>query len=83
MAGYHLNNIPKGEIGEISKIQEEVLELEDAFNQGVRVMTLCELSDLYGAMEAFLERYYDDISMDDIKAMSRVTRRAFKSGERQ
>lgn len=81
--GYHKTNIPKGEIGEISKIQEEVLELQDAFEQGVRVMTLCELSDLYGAMEAFLERYYDDITMDDIKQMSEVTRRAFKSGERR
>lgn len=81
--GYHLDNIPKGEIGEISKIQEEVLELQDAFTQGVRVMTLCELSDLYGAMEAFLERYYDDITMDDIRQMSEVTRRAFRSGERR
>jgi hypothetical protein len=30
---YHLVEIPKGEIGEFSKIKEEFLEFEDAHNQ--------------------------------------------------
>jgi hypothetical protein len=83
MAGYHLISIPKGEIGEISKIQEEVLELEDAFKQGAKIMALCELSDLYGAMEAFIERHHPGSTMKDIRKMSKLTRRSFKVGERR
>jgi hypothetical protein len=32
--GYHLQSIPKGEVGCISKITEECLELSDAAVQG-------------------------------------------------
>lgn len=48
---YHLQSIHSGEYGEISKIEEELLELKDAKQQGVRIMELNELSDLLGAIE--------------------------------
>ena len=78
--GYHLRAISKGKIGEISKIREELEELEDAMEQGVLIMALCELADLYGAIEAFSEEL--GVSMEDIKQMSEVTKRAFQSGRR-
>jgi len=80
--GYHLYDIPKGEIGEISKIKEEILELEDANKQGCKIMALVELSDLYGSIELYLEKHFPDIKMEDLKKMSEVTQRAFKNGRR-
>ena len=53
---YHLNEIPRGVFGEISKIDEELCELVDAVQQGNKIMTLCELSDIVGAIEGFLEK---------------------------
>jgi hypothetical protein len=80
--GYHLKDIPKGKIGEVSKIQEEVLELEDAETQGIRIMQLVELSDIYGSIDLYLKNHFPDISMDDLADMSRVTQRAFINGKR-
>lgn len=80
--GYHITEIPKGEIGEPSKIVEEALEIEDAHRQGVKIMTQVEMSDLYGALDRFREKYHPDLSMCDIESMYRVTRRAFDNGRR-
>lgn len=80
--GYHLRKIEKGTVGEVSKIVEEANELLDAHEQGVRIMELVELSDLYGAMVRYLEKYYPDMSMKDIKGMHKVTRRAFDNKRR-
>lgn len=80
--GYHVTFIPKGEVGEVSKILEEAMELKDACLQNARIMELIEMSDLYGAMEAYLENRHPSISMDDIIKMSNITRRAFRNGHR-
>ena len=80
--GYHLADIPKGEIGEANKLVEEALEVLDAHEQGVKIMAMHELSDLYGAMERYREKYHPELSMDDIRDMYLVTRRAFDSGRR-
>jgi len=66
MAGYHIRNIPKGIVGEFSKVSEEFLEFEDAVEQTSVVMALVELSDLIGAIEAFLatnqkEKLFNDL----------------------
>lgn len=53
--GYHLKSIPKGVVGKVSKIIEEIDELEDAMEQGVKIMALVELSDLYGAIDLYLK----------------------------
>ena len=81
--GYHLIDIPKGEIGEASKIEEEFLEFKDALTQGAVVMQLCELSDMLGAMEAWLAKYHPTIGISDLNKMSDLTKRAFRHGRRK
>jgi hypothetical protein len=78
--GYHIRKIPRGTFGEVSKIREELAELEDALAQGVKIMALCELSDLYGAVRAVAENL--GVTMNDLEKMSDVTSRAFESGRR-
>lgn len=51
--GYHTREIARGKFGEVSKIREELEELEDAEKQGVRIMVMVELGDLYGAIRGF------------------------------
>jgi hypothetical protein len=80
--GYHAVKIPKGKIGEPSKIIEEAFEIQDAHVQGIKVMTHVEMSDLYGALDRFREKYHPELSMDDLAARYRVTRRAFDNGKR-
>lgn len=82
MAGYHVRHIPRGTYGELSKIKEEIEEIEDSIEQGCKIMELVELSDLYGAIEGYLEQHHPSVSMDDLRSMSAVTKRAFRSGAR-
>jgi hypothetical protein len=79
---YHLKKIKKGKIGELSKIQEELDELKDAESQKCKILAMVELSDMYGAMELYAKNKFD-LSMEDIKKMSDITQRAFKSGVRK
>lgn len=78
---YHINEIKKGVLGEYSKVQEELAEYEDACAQGIKVMAMCELADLIGAIEALADQQYG-LSLDDLIRMKDVTRRAFLSGRR-
>ena len=80
--GYHLKEIDKGVLGDASKIKEETEEFLDAVEQGVSIMALVELSDLVGAITAYLGKHHPEMSLDDLMAMSRVTRRAFENGRR-
>lgn len=79
--GYHIKEIEKGEYGKFSKIKEEFQELEDAYEQNDSILVLCELSDLYGAMEGFAKRW--NIDMQQIKEFSDKTKSAFKDGTRR
>ena len=58
--GYHLKPIPKGRLGHISKIQEELMEYEDAIEQNCRIMAMVELSDLVGAIDEIDIGEWDD-----------------------
>lgn len=49
---YHNRDIPKGVLGEISKVWEEYEELLDADAQCVYLMCLCEISDILGALHS-------------------------------
>jgi len=80
--GYHLTNIVRGELGEPSKIYEEVDEFRDAIEQKASIMALVELSDLLGAIGAYLEKYHPSITMDDLAKMREITERAFINGRR-
>lgn len=80
--GYHLREIKKGEYGEISKIEEELDELKEALEQDNMIMAMCELSDVYGALVGYLENYFPELTIEDLKTMSDATRRAFRDGSR-
>lgn len=80
---YHLQPIPTGQYGDISKIEEELLELKDAQEQGIKIMELNELSDLIGAIEGYLDKHHPGLTLDDLIAMKKATRRAFESGHRK
>ena len=79
---YHLVDIEKGQVGEFSKIVEEFRELADAVRQGDKILQLCELSDLYGAIEEYMIQEFR-MSMYDLKSVSDKTKSAFKSGTRK
>jgi len=81
--GYHLATIAKGELGELSKIQEELDELRDAEAQGVKIMALVEASDLIGAIDAWLAKHHPQTTLADLVLMHEVTRRAFENGRRK
>lgn len=78
--GYHFREITKGSIGAVSKVREELEELEDAAAQNNKILQLVELSDLYGAVEAVARTL--GVTIDDVAAMSAATERAFRLGER-
>ena len=82
LPGYHLARIEKGELGELSKIREELEEALDADVQDASVMVLVELSDMMGAVQAYLEKHHPSISVDDLVKFSRITKRAFVNGRR-
>lgn len=98
---YHLAKIPKGVLGQISKVEEEYQEFLDAKAQNCKIMMGLELSDMFGAALRYMCRYgvaspdlqkYLEImfaeakllnlSAKDLFTMSRITSRAFDSGER-
>lgn len=79
--GYHKIQIPKGELGEFSKISEEYLELFDAVEQDNKILEICELCDLVGAIEAYANKF--NLSLDDIIKMKDATANAFNDGTRK
>lgn len=82
--GYHLDNIPKGELYKSSKIMEELLELQDAEKQGCKIMQLVELSDLVlSIMQYTYSQFGRDFDIHDLIKMAGITERAFLSGERK
>lgn len=78
---YHKNEIPKGVVGQFSKIQEEYLELEDAYQQGDKILQLCELSDLIGAIDLYTKTVFN-MSLSDLISFSNKTMDAFKENKR-
>lgn len=81
MAGYHVREIKRGVLGETSKIREELEELEDAEEQENKILAICELADIYGALKACAEGY--GIAMEDLATMADATERAFRDGSRK
>ncbi len=79
---YHTKHIPKGILGEMSKITEEYTELLDGFEQDNPLLVLCELADLLGAIEAYTTKKYN-IELTDLIKMMHCTKNAFQSGYRK
>lgn len=81
--GYHIEEIvTQGVYGELSKIKEELEELQEANQQQNKILELVELSDMYGAIEGYVESKFG-MTMEDLKNMSDATKRAFHSGARK
>ena len=80
MSAYHLTEIPKGVLGEVSKIEEEFLELKDACSQNNKVLEICELCDLVGAIESYAQKY--NLTLTDLVKMKEANKRAFQDGTR-
>jgi hypothetical protein len=78
--GYHLSKIPRGVLGEFSKIEEEFEELKDSIKQKNKVLSICELADLLGSIELFAQNY--SLTLGDIIKMKDLTEKAFLCGER-
>lgn len=79
--GYHNKEIPKGTLGEFSKIREEFMEAEDAIEQDNSIMLLVELSDLIGAIESYCEKNHK-ITLENLITMNKATKKAFNDGTR-
>ena len=79
--GYPKRKIAKGKLGEISKVKEECEEYEDSIEQGITIMAISELADIFGALKALTEKH--NLSMNDLEAMNAATERAFQSGRRK
>lgn len=80
--GYHQAEIPRGVVGDLSKVLEEALEAVEAEEQGAEVMVLVELADLIGAIRAYLAKHHPSFTLEDLEAFSKITERAFTSGKR-
>jgi len=78
---YHVNKIPKGKLGEFSKIEEEFLELKDANEQNHNILQICELADLVGAIEEYAKKF--NLTLDDVIKMKQSTKEAFENGDRK
>ena len=78
---YHTRDIEKGIIGEFSKIKEEFEEAEDAFKQNDSILTICELSDMIGAIEEYIKRW--NLDLISLKQFSDKTKSAFREGKRK
>lgn len=63
-------------IGEFSKIKEEFQELEDAFEQNDKILQICEMSDLIGAIELYADKF--GLTLNDLKVFNDKTKSAFK-----
>jgi len=79
--GYHTKEINKGQVGEYSKIYEEFEEFTDAYEQRDKVLQICELTDLIGAIELFSINKFG-LNIHDLKKFSDKTIESFKEGKR-
>ena len=64
------------------KIQEEIQELEDAASQNAKVLIICELCDLIGAIEAYAGKQFN-LTLDDLIKMKDMTKESFLEGKRK
>lgn len=78
MSKWHKSKIVKGELGELSKVQEELEEALDAEEQGQTLMLLFELSDIIGACGLVAAKH--GMSLDDLVKFSKLRSEVAKNG---
>lgn len=77
MSKWHIREIAKGKLGELSKIREELEEAEDALEQDQILMLMFELSDIIGAAGKVGEKYGMDL--DKLVAFSKLRSKVAQS----
>lgn len=80
--GYHMRAIPRSAHGTAGKVVEEALELADADEQGITLMSLQECADVISAVRGYVRNSGYGVSFEDVLLMSAITERAFASGRR-
>jgi hypothetical protein len=70
MSRWHKREIPKGELGELSKIEEELEEAKDAEERGQTLMLMFELSDIIGACGLVAQKY--GMTLKDLVKFSKL-----------
>ncbi len=70
MTSWHVRHIPKGQLGNLSKIAEELEEALDAEEQGQDLMLMFELSDIIGACGLVAARY--GMTLDQLVTFSKL-----------
>lgn len=81
--GWHLRRIDKGILGNASKILEECEEFLDAEDQKLPILVLWELSDVIGAIEAYLKKFHPSIKIEDLIAHAKKNSEMFRTGVRE
>lgn len=69
---FHKRKIPRGKYGELSKVKEEVEEALDSEEQGLRIMTLIELSDILGAVDGVLKKHFPNFTAEELLIFARL-----------
>jgi hypothetical protein len=62
--------------------KKEFEELQDGIEQDNKILQICELCDLVGAIEAYASTKFN-LSLDDLIKMMKLTRSAFLDGSRK
>ena len=70
MSKWHVKEIQKGELGQLSKVREELDEALDAEEQGQDLMLLFELSDIIGACGLVAAKY--GMNLDQLVKFSKL-----------
>ena len=78
--GYHKKEIIHGTLGEASKIREEFEEFMDAHDQDAKILQICELCDMIGAIEMYAQKW--NLTLHDLIQMKNLTASAFIEGKR-
>ena len=75
--GHHKVKIKKGVFGEYSKVREEFEELTDAVEQKNKILIICELADLVGAIEEYTKSF--NLTVKDLREFSNLNNKQNKN----
>lgn len=81
MSKWHIREIEKGKLGELSKVREELEEAVDSEEQGQDLMLLFELSDIIGACGLVANKY--GFSLDQLVKFSKLRSEVAKTNAPQ
>lgn len=81
-SGYHKSGFVKYNTGTLLKIKEEINECIDAEKQNDKLLLICELADVIGAVKMYIDNNDIGVTINDLDKFSQKTINAFKKGKR-